>query len=221
MGIKFNVGQVIAKELSDICQTNRAILAFPYLISALCLQAAVPTQPKDLYTPRRTGWARKDYMKKMDLTDVIPIQMDMPSIVAADQPDAHQVHSPTPAEDAHQNPGATPQESPANSPDATPEVQASSATTPGSTSAANDQPPPAQTTDAPPFHLLQLRNKLQRMEARKRKTPAARVLTEDVSPTTTEAKAEEQTSPQAPKRQRRYHVITTESDTNFSKSPTF
>ncbi|KAK8609245.1 hypothetical protein V6N13_025551 [Hibiscus sabdariffa] len=58
-------------------------LAFPCLISALYRRAAVPTRPKDLYTPRRTGWACSDYMKKMDLTDALPIRMAMPTPAAS------------------------------------------------------------------------------------------------------------------------------------------
>ncbi|KAK8601018.1 hypothetical protein V6N12_050863 [Hibiscus sabdariffa] len=33
---KFNVGEVIAKELSEACQNDKGILAFLYIISAIC-----------------------------------------------------------------------------------------------------------------------------------------------------------------------------------------
>ncbi|KAL4310276.1 hypothetical protein GQ457_01G016560 [Hibiscus cannabinus] len=49
-GIKFNVRQVIEKELSEAYKTNRAILTFPCLISALCREAEVPSRPVDKYT---------------------------------------------------------------------------------------------------------------------------------------------------------------------------
>ncbi|KAK8565016.1 hypothetical protein V6N12_058592 [Hibiscus sabdariffa] len=35
-GFKFNVGEVIAKELSEAYQNDKGILAFPCIISALC-----------------------------------------------------------------------------------------------------------------------------------------------------------------------------------------
>ncbi|KAK8590049.1 hypothetical protein V6N13_088840 [Hibiscus sabdariffa] len=46
-GYKFNVGEVIAKELSEACQNDKGILAFPCIISALCRRATVPTRPND------------------------------------------------------------------------------------------------------------------------------------------------------------------------------
>ncbi|KAK8716136.1 hypothetical protein V6N13_043454 [Hibiscus sabdariffa] len=35
-GFKFNVGEVIARELPDACQNDKGILAFPCIISVLC-----------------------------------------------------------------------------------------------------------------------------------------------------------------------------------------
>ncbi|KAL4362325.1 hypothetical protein GQ457_04G025330 [Hibiscus cannabinus] len=74
---RFNIGQVIAKQLYDACKTGRAILAIPCLISALCRVATVPTRSANKYSPLRTGWAKKDYMKKMDITEAISIQVAM------------------------------------------------------------------------------------------------------------------------------------------------
>ncbi|KAK8715304.1 hypothetical protein V6N13_042641 [Hibiscus sabdariffa] len=54
-GYKFNVGEVIARELSAACQNDKGILVFPCLISALCRRAAVPTQPADKYTTEKAG----------------------------------------------------------------------------------------------------------------------------------------------------------------------
>ncbi|KAK8716459.1 hypothetical protein V6N13_043766 [Hibiscus sabdariffa] len=72
-GYKFNVGEVIARELYAACQNDKGILAFPYLISALCRRAAVPAQPADKYTPDKAGWTRKEYMRKMEIADDVPI----------------------------------------------------------------------------------------------------------------------------------------------------
>ncbi|KAK8559945.1 hypothetical protein V6N12_012756 [Hibiscus sabdariffa] len=86
-GYKFNVGEVIARDLSAACQNDKGILAFPYLISALCRRAAVPAQPADKYTPDKSGWTRKEYMRKMEIADSIPIQMAMPTPPASEQPE--------------------------------------------------------------------------------------------------------------------------------------
>ncbi|KAK9018436.1 hypothetical protein V6N11_001412 [Hibiscus sabdariffa] len=104
-------------------------------------------------------------MRKMDLTDAVPIQMAMPTPPASEhQPsDPADTQAATPAE-THQTPPASRQQSPA----VTPEAQASFATTPTTPPTATEpQPSPAQTTETTPsIQLLQLRNQLQRMEAR-------------------------------------------------------
>ncbi|KAL4290761.1 hypothetical protein GQ457_14G013540 [Hibiscus cannabinus] len=51
-GIRFNVGHVIARELSDACKTTRVCLAFPYIVFPLYRLPAVPTHPTDKCTPR-------------------------------------------------------------------------------------------------------------------------------------------------------------------------
>ncbi|KAK8715477.1 hypothetical protein V6N13_042811 [Hibiscus sabdariffa] len=164
-GYKFNVGEVIAKELSEACQNDKGILAFHCIISALYRRAAVPTRPNDKYTPLWSGWTRRDYMRKMDLTDVVPIQMAMPTPPTSEhQPsDLADTQAATPAK-THQTPPASHQESPA----VTPETQASFATIPATPPTATEpQTSPAQTTETTPsIQLLQLRNQLQRMEAR-------------------------------------------------------
>ncbi|KAK8690138.1 hypothetical protein V6N13_088839 [Hibiscus sabdariffa] len=55
--------------------------------------------------------------------------------------------------------------------------------------------------------------------ARKRKTPVARVVTEDLSTTSSTTKAEEPPATQTTKRRRRYHVTTTKSDIQYLRSP--
>ncbi|KAK8572845.1 hypothetical protein V6N12_028885 [Hibiscus sabdariffa] len=78
-GYKFNVGEVIARELSAACQNDKGILAFPCLIFALCQRAVVPAQLADKYTTEKAGWTHKEYMRKMEVADVVPIQMAMPT----------------------------------------------------------------------------------------------------------------------------------------------
>ncbi|KAK8652158.1 hypothetical protein V6N13_061180 [Hibiscus sabdariffa] len=65
-GFRFNIGEVIARELSDACQNDKGILAFPCIISALC-------RPSDKYTHPKTNWTQREYMCKMDLTDATSI----------------------------------------------------------------------------------------------------------------------------------------------------
>ncbi|KAK8559159.1 hypothetical protein V6N12_042441 [Hibiscus sabdariffa] len=49
IGFKFNVGEVIARELSEACRNNKGILAFPCIIFALCRRATVPA--RQVHTP--------------------------------------------------------------------------------------------------------------------------------------------------------------------------
>ncbi|KAK8597092.1 hypothetical protein V6N12_065568 [Hibiscus sabdariffa] len=167
-GYKFNVGEVIARELSAACQNDKGILAFPYLISALCRRAAVPAQPADKYTPDKTGWTCKEYMWKMEIADVVPIQMAMLTPLASEQPEpvAPAGRAPSPAA----TPPADHATSPAPTPTATPATQDSRQSTPaspmGSTPTPPPSPPPAQSEEAAPIHILQLRSQLQRIEAR-------------------------------------------------------
>ncbi|KAK8998086.1 hypothetical protein V6N11_012618 [Hibiscus sabdariffa] len=91
---KFNVGEVIARELSEAYWNDKGILAFPCLISALCRQRPVPTFSSDEYILFYTGYERKHYMKKMDVSDVIPIQVFMPTPAQSEntEPSAPTVH---------------------------------------------------------------------------------------------------------------------------------
>ncbi|KAK8586189.1 hypothetical protein V6N13_130711 [Hibiscus sabdariffa] len=50
---KFNVGEVIARELSDVYQNDKGILAFPCIISTLYRRTAVSSHPSDqVHTPK-------------------------------------------------------------------------------------------------------------------------------------------------------------------------
>ncbi|KAK8554204.1 hypothetical protein V6N13_073136 [Hibiscus sabdariffa] len=184
-GYRINVGEILAKELAAACSNDKGILAFPCLISALCRRAAVPTSPSNKYQAEKKGWTRAVYMRKMDVADATPINMAMPT------PPANSDHMPAAPTDetGSSNPAAaspapaepspsvadSPIPSPAQhnqpSPAATPtDLPASKESTPdspmGSTPEAPHPPPPAQSEEAAPLHILQLRNQLLRIEAR-------------------------------------------------------
>ncbi|KAK8593457.1 hypothetical protein V6N12_045538 [Hibiscus sabdariffa] len=167
-GYRFNVGEVIAREISAACQNDKGILAFPCIISALCRRAAVPTSPSIKYTAEKMGWSKKEYMRKMDVAEATPIRMAMPTPPASPaQPTAatHDDAEPSTRPGAQPSPAATQQPSEAHSPTSIP-----AAPTPvsplGSTTTPPSSPPPAQSDEAVPLHILQLRNQLQRIEAR-------------------------------------------------------
>ncbi|KAK8667701.1 hypothetical protein V6N13_007849 [Hibiscus sabdariffa] len=189
-GYRINVGEILAKELDAACSNDKGILAFPCLISALCRRAAVPTSPSDKYQAEKKGWTRAVYMRKMDVADATPLNMVMPTppasldhMPAAPNDEAGSsnpaIASPVPAEPS-QSAADSPIPSPAQptqpshtipSPAATPtDLPASRESTPdspiGSTPEAPHPPPPAQSEEAVPLHILQLRNQLQRIESR-------------------------------------------------------
>ncbi|KAK8632869.1 hypothetical protein V6N13_073248 [Hibiscus sabdariffa] len=189
-GYRINVGEILAKELAAAYSNDKGILAFPCLISALCRRAAVPTSPSDKYQAEKKGWTRAVYMRKMDVADATPLNMAMPNPPASSD---HMPAAPT-DEAGSSNPAAaspapaetrpsaadSPIPSPAQhtqpshtmpSPAATPtDLPASRESTPdspmGSTPEAPHPPPPAQSEEAVPLHILQLRNQLQRIESR-------------------------------------------------------
>ncbi|KAK9033358.1 hypothetical protein V6N11_018391 [Hibiscus sabdariffa] len=133
------------------------------------------------------GWMRVVYMPKMDVADATPLNVAMPT------PPTSPIHMPTtaatevepsvPAEaptalvEAYQSPAASPPvvpasshtttTSPATTPTAMPPSRESTPDSPlGSTPGAPPSPPPAQSEEAAPIHILQLRNQLQWIEAR-------------------------------------------------------
>ncbi|KAK8666000.1 hypothetical protein V6N13_006153 [Hibiscus sabdariffa] len=184
-GYRINVGEILAKELAAACSNDKGILAFPCLISALCRRAAVPTSPSDKYQAEKKGWTRAVYMRKMDVADATPINMAMPTspaspdhMPAAPTDEAGSFNpataSPAPAEpnpSMADSPIPSPAQHTQPSPAATPtDLPASRESTPdspmGSTPEASHPPPPAQSEEAVPVHILQLRNQLQRIETR-------------------------------------------------------
>ncbi|KAK8558871.1 hypothetical protein V6N13_098498 [Hibiscus sabdariffa] len=182
-GYRVNIGEILAKELAAACANDKGILAFPCLISALCRRAAVPTSPSDKYQAEKKGWTRAIYMRKMDVADATPLNMAMPTppaspvqMPAAPAEEAGPSHpSPAPAEPrqpSEESPPVVPaasrtSTSPAATPANMPASRKSTPTSPmGPTSEAPHPPPPAQSDEAVPLHILQLRNQLQRIEAR-------------------------------------------------------
>ncbi|KAK8657035.1 hypothetical protein V6N13_098969 [Hibiscus sabdariffa] len=175
------MGEVIARELAEACCNDKGIRAFPCIISALCRRAAIPACPTDKYTPCRTGWTRKDYMWKMDLTDAVPLQTAMPEPPAPEhQPQASPLASPAVVPAQPQEPTDNPVHNPAHTPKAnvsfsstpaTPIIPPAATTSPSpaptlASPPAAASPPPAPAVDVSPLHLLQLHNQLQRIEAR-------------------------------------------------------
>ncbi|KAK8708621.1 hypothetical protein V6N13_059659 [Hibiscus sabdariffa] len=151
-----------------ICCPSKRQSTFPCLISALCRCAAVPAQPADKYTKEKAGWTHKEYMRKMEVEDTVPIQMEMPTPPVSEQPEpvAPAGRSPSPVA----TPPADHATSPAPTSAATLATQDSRQSTPaspiGSTPTPPPSPPPVQSEKAAPIHILQLRSQLQRIEAR-------------------------------------------------------
>ncbi|KAL4341433.1 hypothetical protein GQ457_08G031820 [Hibiscus cannabinus] len=88
-GFRVNIGEILAKELAAACANDKGILAFPCLIFALCRRAAVPMHDGDKYQPEKTGWTRAVYMRKMDVADVAPLNVAMPTPPASPTPEAN------------------------------------------------------------------------------------------------------------------------------------
>ncbi|KAK8676482.1 hypothetical protein V6N13_142056 [Hibiscus sabdariffa] len=113
-------------------------------------------------------------MRKMDLTDAVPIQMAMPTPPASRQQspadtqaatpiETHQ--APLPAKAQNDTPAANRMDRPAHTPEAHARF-ASTPTTPLSPPVANPPTRAPTTETTPPTHFLQLCNQLQRVEAR-------------------------------------------------------
>ncbi|KAK8564681.1 hypothetical protein V6N12_058264 [Hibiscus sabdariffa] len=154
-GYRINVGEILAKELAAACSNDKGILAFPCLISALCRRAAVPTSPSDKYQAEKKGWTQStptDEARSFNPATASP---------APAEPSPSIAHSPipSPAQHTQPSPAATPTDLPASR-ESTPDSPM------GSTPEAPHPPPPAQSEEAVPIHILQLRNQLQRIEAR-------------------------------------------------------
>ncbi|KAL4313075.1 hypothetical protein GQ457_01G022310 [Hibiscus cannabinus] len=204
-GTKFNVGQVIAQELSETCRTNRAIHSFPCLISALCRAAEVPTRQTDKYTPFKAGWTRKEYMRKIDLANVIPIQVVMSTSIASEQPKPFAPTATQPdLEEVQPTPQATPAASPARTSVATQMIRTA-------------MRPPLNRPQRQKLHLQKKTpqqppaNAQTSPASRKGKALSGRILIEQRSPNPI-AETGEQSTARPAKRHRRYHVITTDID---------
>ncbi|KAK8516522.1 hypothetical protein V6N12_038762 [Hibiscus sabdariffa] len=190
-GYRVNIGEILAKELAAACTNDKGILAFPCLVSALYRRVAVPTFEGDKYQPEKTDWTRAVYMRKMDLADVIPINIAMPTPPTSPTPEAaaraEDSAPTTPADHSFPTNPAEPQKTPPASPPvvhiSSHTTTASPATTPaapahsrdktpntplGSTPSSPPSPPAAVQSEeaAPPLQFMLLRSQLQRIEAR-------------------------------------------------------
>ncbi|KAK8690898.1 hypothetical protein V6N13_074424 [Hibiscus sabdariffa] len=166
-GYRFNVGEVITQELAAACRNDKGILAFPCIISTLCRRVAIPTQPGDKYTVEKAGWS-KEYMRKMDIADATPTRVVMPTpptspahpavaapeeagpsapLAAHSSPVASPPVFPVTSHTSTASPTTTPAAMPANR-QSTPDSPLGSAPTPPSS------PPPAQSEEAIPLHIL-------------------------------------------------------------------
>ncbi|KAK8708401.1 hypothetical protein V6N13_059443 [Hibiscus sabdariffa] len=142
------------------------------------LRAAVPTSPSDKYQAEKTGWTRAVYMRKMNIENAIPLNMAMPTpptspihMPAADTteagPSVPATAPPTPAV-VEPSPVSSHTTSPAPTHAAMPTSRESTPDSPlGCTPYSRPpSPPPVQSEEAVPLHILQLRNQLQRIETR-------------------------------------------------------
>ncbi|KAK9028395.1 hypothetical protein V6N11_068200 [Hibiscus sabdariffa] len=136
---KFNMGEVIARELSEACRNDKGILAFPCLVSALYRHHGVPTYNNDEYTDFCTGWDQAPAPAPAPVTSTHEEPAESEPIT---QHAAHQRSTST-ASTAHGSFAATPPIPLATNP-----------------------PSPAPTTETPPLYILQLCSQIQRIEAR-------------------------------------------------------
>ncbi|KAL4312323.1 hypothetical protein GQ457_01G026180 [Hibiscus cannabinus] len=184
-GFKVNAGEILSNELAALCKSDKGILAFPCLVSALCRRVNTPMFDTEKYQAEKTGWTRAVYMRKMNVADVAPLNMALPTPPASPVPEAdaraEDSAPPSPAATAEQS--HTPPPSPPIIPVFSHRTTTSPATTPaapaeqprgrttetplGSTpSNAQSPPAPAQSEEAGSLQYMLLRSQLQRIEAR-------------------------------------------------------
>ncbi|KAL4297676.1 hypothetical protein GQ457_12G000040 [Hibiscus cannabinus] len=187
-GFKVNVGEILSNELAVLCKSDKGILAFPCLVSALCRSVNTPMFDMDKYQAEKTGWTRAVYMRKMNVADAAPLNMALPIPPASPVPEAdaraEDSAPPSPVEPtATAERSHTPPASPPIIPVSSHTTTTNTATTPaapaeqsrgrtsesplGSTpSHAPSTPAPAQSEEAGSLQYMLLRSHLQRIEAR-------------------------------------------------------
>ncbi|KAL4369653.1 hypothetical protein GQ457_05G021940 [Hibiscus cannabinus] len=87
-GFKVNVGEILSNELAALCKSDKGILAFPCLVSALYRRVNTPMFDTDKYQAEKTGWTRAVYMRKMNVADAAPLNMALPTPPASPVPEA-------------------------------------------------------------------------------------------------------------------------------------
>ncbi|KAL4284549.1 hypothetical protein GQ457_16G016900 [Hibiscus cannabinus] len=232
-GYNMNVGEILAQELAAACKNDKGILAFPCLITKLCRRAVVATSPGGKYTAEKTGWTRAVYMHTMDIADATPISVAMPT------PATSPIHT-TVAEPNEAGPSAPAEArpTPAASPPVFPVPCHTSTTSPTTTPAAMQgqqkiytgltlrgaapessiarqsknkeqaEVPILSLAPTPAKSVVANRTKPNSPTRRKGKAPAGKT----VSRHALSSPEEEEQLHQPAKRQRRYHIITADSD---------
>ncbi|KAL4289558.1 hypothetical protein GQ457_14G026860 [Hibiscus cannabinus] len=178
-GYKVNVGEILSNELAAHCRSDKGILAFPSLVTALCHRVHTPIFDTDKFQAEKTGWTRAVYMRKMNIADAQPINMAMPTPPASPVFEAERAENsepPSPAEHAATAEQVHTPSSPVipvssytttSSPATTPVAPAeqTGGRTPSS-QAPSPPPAPAQSEEAGSLQIMLLRSQLQRIEAR-------------------------------------------------------
>ncbi|KAL4369454.1 hypothetical protein GQ457_05G022670 [Hibiscus cannabinus] len=188
-GFRVNVGEILANELAALCKSDKGILAFPCLISALCRRVNTPMFDTDKYQAEKTDWTRAVYMRKMNVADAEPLNMVMPTPPASlvHEADAR-VEDSAPSSPTQPSAAAELNRTLPPSPPVIPVSSHTITTSPATTPAAPAEQPrgrttetplgftpsspapspsaPAQSEEAGSLQYMLLRSQLQRIEAR-------------------------------------------------------
>ncbi|KAL4364267.1 hypothetical protein GQ457_04G020610 [Hibiscus cannabinus] len=87
-GYRVNVGEILSNELAALCKSDKGILAFHCLVSALCRRVHTPTFNTDRFQAKKIGWNRAIYMRKINVADAAPLNMALPTPPASPVPEA-------------------------------------------------------------------------------------------------------------------------------------
>ncbi|KAK8974493.1 hypothetical protein V6N11_063115 [Hibiscus sabdariffa] len=146
-GFRVNVGEILANELAALYKSDKGILAFPCLVSALCRQVNTPMFDTDKYQAEKTGWTRAVYMRKMNVADAEPLNMAMPTPPASPVNEADaRVGDSAPPSPAEPSVAAEQHRTPPPSPPVIPVPSHTTTTSPATTPAAPAEQTRGRTT---------------------------------------------------------------------------
>ncbi|KAK9041294.1 hypothetical protein V6N11_016403 [Hibiscus sabdariffa] len=149
-GFRVNVGEILANELAALCQSDKGILAFPCLVSALCRRVNTPMFDTDNYQAEKTGWTRAVYMRKMNVADAEPLNMAMPTPPASPVNEADvRVEDSAPPSSAEPSAADEQHHTPSPSPPVIPVSSHTTTTSPATTPAAPAEQTRSRTADTP------------------------------------------------------------------------